>query len=418
MKPRHALTDAFFLSFILMLALLPSCGKKADSRQSAATLQTTASVQEIVLINTVPTRNISKESPAYRRLSLVKSSDISAAEQLSRLLGVLGADSKVKAVVVSPAIRGTAAAFASLREKRPDLLLYAIDSEDDYLEIEEAATFVVSADQEAGAYSAAWTAARLGCTTFVYVAGQIPQGAQPAGGGTAMTRHAVLVKAAAEFKLDFKETVLRHAGPPAKNKAPVPEGVLVFDDARLLVLGMQSANEKTAFYLADETVIASMLSAVLKEGGVVAGIYPASYLMQNPELALAQNSADPTVNPSPESTAEPAKILADIEKYIGLQGGSGRFVMPGYPEGPAMEAAVIFSLQRRLVKRQEKTDSAQFLGFLRQATPNISWRVDYSMDRQTGVRSRNHLLVFQDLYLIGRGYLPFTKGTIPESYRR
>ncbi len=384
MKPCFTLTKIIVLSYFLTLVLGLSCSGKFDREGLAAEAQLSSDAKEIVIINTSSAKGIQGETMAARRLFLVKPSEISPAEQLSRLLAVQGADTRVKAIVVSPAIRGTASAFASLREKRPDLLLYAIDSEEDYLEIEESATFVVSTDQEAVAYSAVWAAARLGCTRFVYVASRPPQP-----DGEAGHRQAVLAKAAAEFGLDFADASL------------------VSNEALPLVIGMKSAGSKTAFYLAGESVIEPMLAAIVQEGGIVAGMYPGSFLMEHPELA----GAAPPV-------ADPASVLASLEKAIGLQGGSGRLVLPGYPEGAALEAAVILSLQQSIQNKTGKPDSAQFHVFLRQVTSNISWRVDYSMDRQTGVRSRNHLLVFQDLYLIGRGYLPFTKGTIPDGYRR
>ena len=50
------------------------------------------------------------------------------------------------------------------------------------------------------------------------------------------------------------------------------------------------------------------------------------------------------------------------------------------------------------------------------ATPGASWNGSYYVDVQTGVEKTNHVLVYQDTYIFGHGYLNMTDVVVPEKY--
>jgi len=49
-------------------------------------------------------------------------------------------------------------------------------------------------------------------------------------------------------------------------------------------------------------------------------------------------------------------------------------------------------------------------------TPGAQWNGGSYIDANTGVTAKNHLLVYMDTYVFGKGYLPTTKQTVPEKY--
>jgi hypothetical protein len=81
----------------------------------------------------------------------------------------LADDPLMKAIVVNQAIPGTAEAFKRIKEKRPDILLFAGEPHEDPLVIQSAATLAVSADFISRGYTIVWAAKQLGADTFVHI---------------------------------------------------------------------------------------------------------------------------------------------------------------------------------------------------------------------------------------------------------
>ena len=49
-------------------------------------------------------------------------------------------------------------------------------------------------------------------------------------------------------------------------------------------------------------------------------------------------------------------------------------------------------------------------------TPGATWNGIMYNDLNTGKTSTNHLLIFEDTYVFGKGYLGTTKQVVPEKY--
>ena len=50
------------------------------------------------------------------------------------------------------------------------------------------------------------------------------------------------------------------------------------------------------------------------------------------------------------------------------------------------------------------------------ATPGAKWNGSFYTDIQTGVVKKNHILLYQDTYIFGKGYLEMTNVVVPEKY--
>ena len=51
------------------------------------------------------------------------------------------------------------------------------------------------------------------------------------------------------------------------------------------------------------------------------------------------------------------------------------------------------------------------------ATPGSTWSGGYYMDVATGKEKKNHVLVFEDLYIFGKGYMHMTEVPLPDKYK-
>ena len=51
------------------------------------------------------------------------------------------------------------------------------------------------------------------------------------------------------------------------------------------------------------------------------------------------------------------------------------------------------------------------------ATPGSTWSGGYYVDVATGKEKKNHVLVFEDLYIFGKGYMHMTEVPVPDKYK-
>jgi hypothetical protein len=49
-------------------------------------------------------------------------------------------------------------------------------------------------------------------------------------------------------------------------------------------------------------------------------------------------------------------------------------------------------------------------------TPGAQWNGSFYTNVDTGVRAKNHVLIYQDTYMMGKGYMHATDVTVPEKY--
>ena len=59
---------------------------------------------------------------------------------------------------------------------------------------------------------------------------------------------------------------------------------------------------------------------------------------------------------------------------------------------------------------------SDFYAALGEFTPGAKWNGGSYIDANTGVRAKNHVLIYMDTYIMGQGYLPTTSVEVPEKY--
>lgn len=109
-------------------------------------------------------------------------------------------------------------------------------------------------------------------------------------------------------------------------------------------------------------------------------------------------------------------ILKKVEDAIKDKDGAGRFGTWAYSYGYVTTAG-LGELAKRVI---EGTASITSLEDLRDAynkySPGAEWNGSYFLDVATNTKADNHILIYQDTYVFGKGYLGAAKLEVPEKY--
>ena len=72
---------------------------------------------------------------------------------------------------------------------------------------------------------------------------------------------------------------------------------------------------------------------------------------------------------------------------------------------------------KRIVEGTAKLESKDdLMACYGEYTPGAAWNGNYYTDLGTGVTSKNHLLVYQDTYIFGKGFMNAASVEVPEKY--
>jgi hypothetical protein len=109
-------------------------------------------------------------------------------------------------------------------------------------------------------------------------------------------------------------------------------------------------------------------------------------------------------------------ILKKVEAAVIKAGGKGRMGTWAYSYGYATTAALGEFGKRIVEKKAKLSDFKALMACYAKYTPGAQWNGSYYVDMGTGVKKKNHVLVYQDTYVFGKGYLGMTSVKVPEKY--
>ena len=311
-------------------------------------------------------------------------------------------DPLMRVVVVMTAVPGTTEAFRRIREKRPDILLFAGQPQEDPGVIESIADLATNVDSITRGYLIIYGAKKLGATDFVHIS--FPRHLS----SELMLRRFNIMKAACEDM-----GIAFHA-----ETAPDPMSDVGVAGAQQFILEhvptwLDRYGQKTAFFCTNDAHTEPLLKQIAALGGIFVEADVPSPLMGYPgALGLDLSSV----------AGDFPAILKRIEEEIVRRGGAKRMGTWAYSSGftavvglaeygkKCAEAGV--SAQN--FRRQFKADD--LFAVYAANTPGAKWNGSYYRDAQTGLEKKNHLLVYQDTYVFGQGYLGNTELPIPEKY--
>ena len=109
-------------------------------------------------------------------------------------------------------------------------------------------------------------------------------------------------------------------------------------------------------------------------------------------------------------------ILKKVEEAVEKAGGKGRMGTWAYSLGYSHSAA-LGEFGKRVVEGKAKLDNVKdLIACYNEISPGATWNASYYTDAGTGVRNKKVVLLYQDTYILGRGYMEATKVEIPEKY--
>ncbi len=314
---------------------------------------------------------------------------------ISQIVG-LADDPKMKVIVVDDAIPGTTEAFRRVKEKRKDILCFAGQPQEDPGVISSVADLSVSVDFISRGYLMIDTAKKLGAKKFVHISFPRHMSYE-----TLARRRAIMEAACQDLGLEF-----------IFETAPDPTSDVGVAGAQQFVLEKTPAwidkyGNETAFFCTNDAQTEPLLKQIAKYGGIFVEPDLPSPLMGYPG-ALGIDLKD-------EAGDFPA-IMKTVEQAVIDAGGKGRMGTWSYSFGWSTVCALA-EYGKRITEGEAKLYRLKDLwACYDKYTPGAQWMGSEYFDVATQVKMRNFLLVYQDTYVFGNGYMGITQVQVPEKY--
>jgi hypothetical protein len=305
-------------------------------------------------------------------------------------------DPLVKAIIVNQAVPGTAEAFRQVKERRPDILCIAGESHEDLPVIGEAADLVCNNDFVARGYLMIRTAHELGCDTFVHISFPRHMSYE-----TMSRRVAVMQAACDEFGMKF---VLETAPDPLSDVGQAGAQQYILEKAPEWI---EQYGKNSAFFCTNDAHTEPLLKQLLAYGGYFIEADLPSPLMGYPG-ALGIDLTD--------ANGDFEKILATVESAVCEQGGEGRFGTWAYSYGYTVSAGLAQHAYNVITGASELDEIEDIADAYAEFSPGANWNGSSYTNAETGVKSENIFLVYQDTYIMGKGYMGATELEVPEKY--
>lgn len=323
---------------------------------------------------------------------------------ISQIVG-LADDPDLKAIVVNQAVPGTAAAFAEIREFRDDIMLLAGEPHDDPKVIEPVSDFVVGADNVNRGYLIPLAAQKLGAKKFVHVSFPRHMSYQ-----MLSLRRTIMKEACKDLGIEFFDET-----------APDPTSDIGVPGAQQFILEhmddwVKKYGKDTCFFCTNDAQTEPLLKKVAELGAIFVEADLPSPLMGYPGafgIELKDVAGD-----------WPA-ILKRVEESVVKAGGGDRMGTWAFSYGFSLTAALGEFAKRTIEGEIEKDEDGNYkpedvFACFEEYTPGATWKgallID-NADPENPVEVKNHLLVYQDDYIFGKGYLHIVDEEVPDKYR-
>ena len=308
----------------------------------------------------------------------------------------LADDPKIKAIVVAEGVPGTYPAFKTIREKRPDILLFVNNNHEDPVQVSTVADVVVNADSIARGYLIVKTAHDLGATKFMHIS--FPRHLSYE---TLARKRAIMEQTAKDLGMEYIEM-----------SAPDPLSDVGVPGSQQFILEqvpnwIKKYGKDIAFFATNDAQTEPLIKQIAAYGGIFVEAELPSPTMGYPG-ALGVEFTDDEKGNWP-------KILEKVEKSVIAAGGSGRMGTWTY----SYSFAGVIGLTDLAIKSIESGDRDftldKLLASLDTATPGSKWNGSLMKDNK-GVEVHNAFFVYQDTYIFGKGYMGTATVEIPEKY--
>lgn len=311
-------------------------------------------------------------------------------------LVALADDPKMKVIVMSEGIPGTVEAFRRIREKRPDIVLLANSPHEDPEMVAEVSDLLLCADFFSRGYLIANAAKQLGAEKFIHVS--FPRHLSYE---VISKRRAIMKATAEDLGMEFIDI-----------SAPDPVSDVGVAGAQQYILEqvpnwLEKYGKNSAFYVTNDAHAEPLLKRVAEEGG----------------LFIEADTPSPTIGypgalgikfDDNEKGNWPA-ILKKIESAVVEKGGAGRMGTWAYSYNYTSTLALCDLANDIVEKNVDPTDFDTVVNAMENRTPGSGWNGGYYVGTN-GVEIENSILLYQDTYIFGKGFLHMTDLEIPKKY--
>ena len=307
-------------------------------------------------------------------------------------------DPLMKAIIVNQAIPGTAEAFRQVKERRPDILCFAGEAHEDLPVIGEAADLVCNNDFVARGYLMIHTAHELGCDTFVHISFPRHMSYE-----TMSRRVAVMQETCKDLGMEF---VLETAPDPTSDVGVSGAQQYILEHAPEWI---EKYGQNSAYFCTNDAHTEPLLKQLLTYGGYFIEADLPSPLMGYPGAL----GIDLT-----EAGGDFEKILASVEAAVVEQGGAGRFGTWAFSYGYTVSAGLAQHAYNVITGVSELDEIDDISEAYAVFSPGANWNGSSYTNAETGVKSENIFLVYQDTYIMGDPghYMGSTEIEVPEKY--
>ena len=310
----------------------------------------------------------------------------------------LADDPLMKAIIVNQAVPGTTEAFRRIKEKRSDIICIAGESHEDLPEIGSAADLVVNTDFVARGYLMIRTAHELGCDTFVHISFPRHMSYE-----TMSRRVAVMQAACEEFGMTF-----------AMETAPDPTTDVGVPGAQAYILEhvpewIDKYGTNSAYFCTNDAHTEPLIKQLLEYGGYFIEADLPSPLMGYPGALGIDLTAE---------AGDFQKILQKVEAAVVEKGGAGRFGTWAYSYGYTVSAGLAEHARNVILGTSELNDIDAISASYGIFSPGAEWNGSSYTNVETGVKSDNTFLIYQDTYIMGDPghFMESTSVEVPEKY--
>lgn len=308
----------------------------------------------------------------------------------------LATDPLMKAIVMNQSVPGATEGFRRVREMRPDILLLAGVPHEDPLVIGKVADLAMRNDFVSAGYRVIWAAQQLGAETFVHISFPRHMSIE-----TLTRRRMIMEQACNDLGVKF---VFETAPDPLSDVGVVGAQQFMLENVPKWV---QKYGKNSSFYATNDAHTEPLIRQVVEFGGTFVEASLPSPLLGYPG-ALG-------IDLQKEKGDFPA-IMKKIEDVVVGRNAGGRLGTWSYSFPFSTTTGLIQHAMNVIEGNSKMTNMQDILKAFGQHTPGSQWGGSYYVDGSTGVKLNNYVLLLQDTYIFGKGYIHSADLDVPEKY--
>lgn len=308
----------------------------------------------------------------------------------------LATDPLMKAIIMNQSVPGATEGFRRVREMRPDILLLAGVPHEDPLVIGKVADLAMRNDFVSAGYRVIWAAQQLGAETFVHISFPRHMSIE-----TLTRRRMIMEQACNDLGVKF---VFETAPDPLSDVGVVGAQQFMLENVPKWV---QKYGKNSSFYATNDAHTEPLIRQVVEFGGTFVEASLPSPLLGYPG-ALG-------IDLQKEKGDFPA-IMKKIEEVVVARDAGGRLGTWSYSFPFSTTTGLIQHAMNVIDGKAKMTNMQDILKAFGQHTPGSKWGGSYYVDGSTGVKLNNYVLLLQDTYIFGKGYIHSADLDVPEKY--